>query len=225
MVHEPSPIPPQTKDFIKINKMALRAGAFSLEKHKEFLKGLDIKKQFKYSQRDRYIDLPPDEFSYGLKNRPSTPIKDVINGGYGNRAAKGIRKKYQVFYEEKSKVKKLFVKRTPHFKKLLESRKLNQQSVEEKPFKMKLFANIPSKLGEDFKRFKSMRKLNKNMSADNIFDWRKPEEIKVNEENKAEEIKPVESVELPKIEKASPEIIRVTKEEGMKEEEKVAIPA
>ena len=63
MIHKPSPVPPQSKDYIKINKLSIKAGAYTTLKHKEFLKDLDIKKQFKYSMKNRYIDLPEEELT------------------------------------------------------------------------------------------------------------------------------------------------------------------
>lgn len=120
------------------------------------------------------MELPGEGFVYGLPNRASTPIKDIINGEYGNKAERKLKKNYQSFFEEKSKVKKLVIKKTPHFKKLLESRKLNSQLVEQKQYKLKMFTGIPSKVSQNLKQFKTF-KLNKHLSADNIYQPKQPQ--------------------------------------------------
>ena len=81
-VHIPSTVNAPTQDFATKNKMSIEAGANDLSKHKEFIKNLDVKKKLKYKEKPKTIDLPPENFVYGLANKPSTPIKEVINGVY-----------------------------------------------------------------------------------------------------------------------------------------------
>lgn len=150
--------------------MTIKAKALSHNKHKEFLKGLDVKQQVKYTKKDKYVDLPAQSFSYGLANKPSTPIKNVINGIYANKAEEKLRKNYQEFFEDKGKVKKLVVKQTPHFRKLMERRRLLSTGDESKVYKMKMFSGVKSKVAESVQQFKTYRKaLHKTMSADNIY--------------------------------------------------------
>ena len=37
---------------------------------KDFRKGIDIKQKIKVGSKDRKIILPPDDFTYGMPNRP-----------------------------------------------------------------------------------------------------------------------------------------------------------
>ena len=41
--------------------------------------------------------LPPEDFTYGKWNRPSTPIKEVVNYDYGNMAEEVIKQEYDAF--------------------------------------------------------------------------------------------------------------------------------
>jgi hypothetical protein len=38
--------------------------------------------------------IPDDEFYYGVANRPSTPVKKVINNDYGNESEKVMVNNY-----------------------------------------------------------------------------------------------------------------------------------
>ena len=64
---------------------------------KDFIKTVDFKKKIKEGQLGKIIKLPATEFTYGVRNRTPTPIKDVINGEYGNRAEQEISKEYQTY--------------------------------------------------------------------------------------------------------------------------------
>ena len=47
--------------------------------------------------------MPPEDFAYGVPNRPSTPMKNVVNNEYGNVAEEEIKKDYQTFITEKNR--------------------------------------------------------------------------------------------------------------------------
>lgn len=57
----------------------------------------DIRKKPCLGKKDRSMGLPPKDFIYGMKNKPHTPIKDIINNVYGNKAEVDIRKSYEHF--------------------------------------------------------------------------------------------------------------------------------
>lgn len=44
--------------------------------------------------------LPEEQFTYGIPNRPSTPIKQVIGGEFGNNSALFIEEIYRSRLEE-----------------------------------------------------------------------------------------------------------------------------
>ena len=69
---------------------------------KDFRKSIDIKQKVKQGSKDRKIILPPEDFVYGMPNRPPTPIKEVINNDYGNRAEAIIRNEYKKIIRQKS---------------------------------------------------------------------------------------------------------------------------
>ena len=138
--------------------------------HKDFRKHIDIKKKMKHGTKDKRITLPPEDFAYGMRNRTPTPVKDVINNAYGNRAEEVIGMEYQMFMKEKQAFNKLAAKTTSHFDKLLQTRKM-ACNVEEKPlYKMKMFKDIPSKVAEGVKNFKTYKPMKQK---DNIKDMNK----------------------------------------------------
>jgi hypothetical protein len=46
---------------------------------------------------ERKIYLPPQEFTYGRRNRTPTPVKDVINYEYSRKAEEVIKMEYSAF--------------------------------------------------------------------------------------------------------------------------------
>ena len=70
--------------------------------NKDFRKTVDIRQKMRHGKIERKIYLPPEEFAYGLPNRPPTPFKDVIYNAYGNRAEDVIRNEYDCYIRERS---------------------------------------------------------------------------------------------------------------------------
>ena len=62
--------------------MAVKMNATTYGTHKDFRKNIDIRKKMRHGTKERHINLPPEDFAYGIRNRTPTPIKDVINNGY-----------------------------------------------------------------------------------------------------------------------------------------------
>ena len=92
-----------------------------------------------------------------MKNEPHSPIKDIINNVYGNKAEIEIRKSYEHFLEEKNVVKRLITRVTPHYIQMKE-RKKRQETVEEKPlYKLRMFQDVGSKVTEGIKAFKTYK--------------------------------------------------------------------
>lgn len=142
--------------------------------NKDFRKNVDIRQKVKVGQKLKKVELPEENFTYGLPNRPGTPIKDVINGAYGNRAEEIIRKEYDTFIKEKSKIYRRPPKVVPRYisKKVEEMRlkeeekKMNdleagydlalEEKKDEKPlYKLKMFQDVGSKVAEGIKQFKT----------------------------------------------------------------------
>ncbi len=162
-------IPPQ--DFVRINKLAIKMNAANYKSFKDFRKNVDIKQKIKRGNIDRNIYLPHVDFVYGKPNRPPTPIKDVINNNYGNRAEIQIRNEYSNFLKMKSfsnsSMKNILIRN----KKLLEEKKNqkikkdNEKKEENlKPlYKLKMFMDVGSKVTESLKMFKSYRPFRKKL--------------------------------------------------------------
>ena len=117
----------------------------------------DIRKKPCLGRKDRSMGLPPENFIYGMKNRPHTPIKDIINNVYGNKAEVDIRKSYERFLKERNVVKKLVAKVTPYYLKM-KAKKKAHEVVKEKPmYKLKMFQDVGSKVAEGIKAFKTYK--------------------------------------------------------------------
>ena len=180
--------PPQ--DFTTINKYVVKAGATGHTSNKEFRKNVDIRKKVKVGTINKNIILPDDGFAYGLPYPPHEDIADLIYNTYGNRAEDQIRKEYEAFIAEKSKVHRR-PKVVPRFispkveemRKKEEERKANsldapfgEENLEEenkepeKPlYKLKMFLNVGSKVAEGIKKFKTYKpfKVKKSVEEEN----------------------------------------------------------
>jgi len=169
--------PPQ--DFIKINKLSIKMGATGHTSNKDFRKNVDIRRKMKQGGIKKNIVLPDEDFAYGLPSPPHEDIADVIYNTYGNRAQDQIKKEYEAYIAEKSKVYRR-PKVVPRFinpkveemKKKEEERKANtldapleeinpedeKNKEPEKPlYKLKMFQNVGSKVTEGIKKFKTYK--------------------------------------------------------------------
>ena len=140
----------------------------------------------------RPIMLPEEGFAYGIANKPGTPMKNVMYNYYGNLAEEQIRKSYEDYFTEKSKVKKLVIKKTPHFKKMQELRKSmakGHEVQEQKPlYKLKMFQDVPSKVKYQINQFKTSKKKNNLIKKEGETDAANIAQ-QVQEEIKTQEIK------------------------------------
>ena len=145
---------------------------------RDFRKNVDIKQKIKHGVIDRRIYLPKEDFTYGKPNRPPTPIKDIINNNYGNLAEITIRNEYRNFLKKMRSQSNVSInKRLAQMRKMLEEkRKKNLEEKKEKMglglgekpgnntvkcdkplYKLKMFMDVPSKVAERLKMFKSYR--------------------------------------------------------------------
>lgn len=132
------------------------------------------------------IGATPENFIYGMKNRPHTPIKDIINNVYGNKAEVDIRRSYERFLQERNVVKKLVAKVTPYYLKM-KAKKKGHDVIKEKPmYKLKMFQDVGSKVTEGIKAFKTYKPFKTEGNANDIVK-KVQEEIK-EKENKEHEI-------------------------------------
>ena len=96
---------------------------------------------------------------YGIKNRPSTPLKNIINYEYSNNAEDEIKRSYSLMINERSKIDKKFPKTRNYLEKILESKNREKSMKEVKKnkemYKIKKFINVDSKVMENLKNFKT----------------------------------------------------------------------
>ena len=136
---------------------------------------------------NKNIILPDDQFAYGLPNPPHENIADLIYNTYGNKAEEQIKKDYEAFIAEKSKVyrrpkvvPRFISPKVEEMRKKEEERKANsldapieEENLEEenkepeKPlYKLKMFLNVGSKVAEGIKKFKTYKPFNVKKSVE-----------------------------------------------------------
>jgi len=188
--HESSVTAQPPQDFIKINKLSVKMGATGHISNKDFRKNVDIRKKMKQGGKQKNLVLPEEDFAYGLANPPHEDIADIIYNTYGNRAEEMIKKDYEDFIAEKSKifrrpkvVPRFISPKVEEMKKKEEERKANmldapieEENVDElnkepeKPlYKLKMFQNVGSKVTEGIKKFKTYKpfKVKHNIEEEN----------------------------------------------------------
>ena len=160
---------------MSINKIAITKGATGHTSNKEFRKNVDIRKKMKQGGKQTKIELPPEDFAYGLPSPKHENFADVIYNTYGNRAEEIRRNDYEAFIAEKSKIyrrpkviPRFISPKVEEMKKKEEERKANsldapleeleENKEPEKPlYKLKMFQNVGSKVAEGIKNFKTYK--------------------------------------------------------------------
>ena len=160
--------------------------------NKDFRKTVDIRQKVRHGKIERKIYLPPEEFAYGLPNRPPTPFKDVIYNAYGNRAEDIIRNEYDNYIRDRS-VKN---NRPPEVITRYKNPKAEEYKMRdlerktggltgfdnmdnnpygtknEKPlYKLKMFQDVGSKVAEEVKLFKTYHPWKKKKKVDDGVDY------------------------------------------------------
>lgn len=87
---------------------------------------------------------------FGIKNRPSTPFKEVVNFKYGNDSVQGLTIKYQKYNEQKNVKKVLKHKNTAsNVLKMTANKEYIERTFKpeaKEPFKMERFKSVESKV-------------------------------------------------------------------------------
>ena len=164
--------------------------ATNFNTNKDFRRTVDIRQKVRHGKLERKIYLPPEEFAYGLPNRPPTPFKDVIYNAYGNRAEDIIRNEYGNYIRERSvknrrppEVITRYINPKAEEYKMRELEKKNgglttysafdkEQTKNEKPlYKLKMFQDVGSKVAEEVKLFKTYHPYRKKKKVDDGVDY------------------------------------------------------
>ena len=194
-VHRPSRTAQPPQDFITINKLAIKMNATNFNTNKDFRKNIDIRQKVRHGKIEKKIYLPPEEFAYGLPNRPPTPFKDVIYNAYGNRAEDIIRNEYDNYIRERSMknsrppeiVTRYINPKAEEYRKRdlekkagsltgypgFENEDNNPYTTKnEKPlYKLKMFQDVGSKVAEEVKLFKTYHPYKKKKKVDDGVDY------------------------------------------------------
>ena len=165
----------QPKDFTQINKSLIKQSIKGENiQDKEVRKKMDgIRKKVKKGQKHPKIELPDKERIYGLASPKHEDIADLIYNTYGNKAEEDLKKNYEEFIAQKSKVyhrpkvvPRFINPKVEEMKKKEEERKSNmldalfeeEKKEPEKPlYKLKMFQNVGSKVAEGLKKFKTYK--------------------------------------------------------------------
>ena len=152
--------------------------------NKDFRKTIDIRQKVRKGKIEKKIYLPPEDFAYGLPNRPPTPFKDVIYNAYGNRAEDIIRNEYDNYIKERSiknikppeVITRYINPKAEEYKmRELEKKGLTngfQDKEKEKPlYKLKMFQDVGSKVAEEVKLFKTYHPYRKKKKVDDGVDY------------------------------------------------------
>ena len=152
--------------------------------NKDFRKTVDIRQKVRHGKIEKKIYLPPEEFAYGLPNRPPTPFKDVIYNAYGNRAEDIIRNEYDNYIRERSVkdnrppqvITRYINPKAEEYKmRELEKKGLTtgfQDKEKEKPlYKLRMFQDVGSKVADEVKLFKTYHPYRKKQKVDDGVDY------------------------------------------------------
>jgi hypothetical protein len=136
--HNPTKKEIKQKDFKLLNKMSLDNKLTSAKEVSDFVKDHNnVKVKEKRVKLHKGNDVPTNTY-FGVPNKPSTPIDEVVCFGYGNQAAADIRRVYEVNLNEPQVKTKQSVQGNESKKSKIEE--------EKKEFKLKKFQNVESKV-------------------------------------------------------------------------------
>ena len=175
-LHESSEASRQPKDFTKINKSLLQKSHNGENiQEKELRKKLqNIRKKVKQGHKPEKLHIANTDRVYGLPSPKHEDIAELIYNSYGNKAEEDLKKSYEAFIAEKSKVHyrqkvvpRFISPKVEEMKKKEEERKANdlnapleeeEKKEPEKPlYKLKMFQNVGSKVTESLKQFKTYK--------------------------------------------------------------------
>ena len=77
--HVRTQLPPKNKDYAAINKAASTRQFRNRGEFLQFVKTQNQRQVYREGTTEFVDFLPPTEFAYGVPNRPSTPIKEVLS--------------------------------------------------------------------------------------------------------------------------------------------------
>lgn len=82
------------RDFKKLNKMSLKSGSVTAKDQYEYRSHHDARIAFGVTN-EKKIALPSEDFTFGKRNRPQTPVNGIISHFYGEMAGQEMQHRYQ----------------------------------------------------------------------------------------------------------------------------------
>ena len=136
------------KDFKSLNKLSVKEKATCARTQYTFRQNVDVR--LREPVKDKGIYLPEEEFTYGRGNRPSTPMKAVMSGFYGDVAEQQTLNRYEVLKEQSKPISlaqarnhtKASQLAQTHIKLSSEEEKMRQSKT---LFKMKKFQQVTAR--------------------------------------------------------------------------------
>jgi len=147
-------------DFTKMNKSALQHGVYTSSGFRNVSQG--NMKRIKPYKGKMELDLciPDSDFYYGVPNRPSTPVKKVINNDYGNESEKIMVNNYANMMAIASQKIKFTPAQTKaaNLNREINNMKLKQRELDpiekqKSMYKMKKFTAVGSRVNTNRKPF------------------------------------------------------------------------
>jgi hypothetical protein len=93
--HQQSKKAPNDKNFSMLNKLAINSKATTPRKQYDFRQSVNVRLRDAQHRREFIPQISADEnTAFGNPNRPSTPIKAVVEGFFGDVAAQQTLERY-----------------------------------------------------------------------------------------------------------------------------------
>lgn len=131
--HVPHPKPMSNgQDFRKINKYGAKSGVSSAKQLKEFRKEHDFPSIPPAAKGGVPHVIPSDvipSFAYGVKQRPSTPINDIVGGGYAREFEEATKLMYDKLVAEKGPPGKTKIKLTKASSSRIKDARSSRQAI------------------------------------------------------------------------------------------------
>mmetsp|Transcript_13227 Transcript_13227/g.15325 ORF Transcript_13227/g.15325 Transcript_13227/m.15325 type:complete len:219 (-) Transcript_13227:52-708(-) len=154
--HQQSKTTASKKDFMNMNKVGIAKGAVNAKEQAKIRKEKDMRVSQEPKHKPKKAEVPCD-VAYGVMNRPSTPIKDVISNSYGIYAEMELQEKLAKD-TQKPAGKTKEIKPTKAYT-LMQQKVKNVETKNEKldNFKMKKFQKVESRVKAQIDKDKKKR--------------------------------------------------------------------
>ena len=140
------------KDFATLNRLAIKQGATTCSGQYNFRQQVNARLRDPRQRGRDHIAVPSDDSTYGTANRPSTPIKAVVEGFFGDVAEQQTVQRYQILRGTSSSGRR-FSEMRAHTKASLLAKDHIRQSAQKEDkfrnsqslFKMGKFKNVTAR--------------------------------------------------------------------------------